>query len=397
MNSSKKNISLPLQLTFFIFSMVLNCMGIVILQLSQENVSYEKLGFLESFKDLPIAIVSLFAVNFISKLGSKKSIIIALGIVGICSLILPFVDDFWFYKLWFAIIGACFAIGKICVYGIIRNNIIDVKELAKTMNSVEASYTIGFFVVNVGFGSLIASAYSEYWKFGFTAISLISFFTIYLFWKTDIIEADKTIKSNIISNLSSFNTKHIWLFFAILFFIVFTEQSFNSWLPTFYKNHLNVNSFFALQATSMFALFSYFGRIITANIIERFSLNAYAKVCLLSIMTLLIVIFGIQIYFVQGSQIVLFLFPLIGLFLSPLYPLFNSKMISRIDNSKINTFTSVIVIFSSFGSSMSSILMSLLFKNKLLPYYSIYVLSVVTVIFVLSIFYFKQEHIKTEK
>ena len=139
MNSTKNNISLPLQFTFFIFSMVLNCMGIVILQLSQENVSYEKLGFLESFKDLPIAIVSLFAVNFISKLGSKKSIIIALAIVGICSLILPFVDDFWFYKLWFAIIGACFAIGKICVYGIIRNNIIDVKELAKTMNSVEAS------------------------------------------------------------------------------------------------------------------------------------------------------------------------------------------------------------------------------------------------------------------
>ncbi len=81
MSINSTNISLPLRLTFFIFSMVLNCMGIVILQLSQENIGYDKLGFLEAFKDLPIAFISLFAVNFISKVGAKKSLILALSIV----------------------------------------------------------------------------------------------------------------------------------------------------------------------------------------------------------------------------------------------------------------------------------------------------------------------------
>ncbi|MCY0968528.1 MFS transporter [Chryseobacterium wangxinyae] len=394
MSINTTNISLPLRLTFFIFSMVLNCMGIVILQLSQENIGYDKLGFLEAFKDLPIALISLFAVNFISKFGTKKSLILALSIVGICSLILPFVQVFWFYKLWFAIIGTSFAIGKICVYGMIRNNIAEEKDLAKTMNNVEASFMIGIFVVNVGFGWLIASGYSEYWKFGFIFISLVSLVTIYLLSKINIIEADKNLKTDILSNLISFKKTSVVLFFGVVFFIVFTEQSFNSWLPTFYKTHLHVNSFFAIQASSMLAVFSYLGRIITANIIQRYSLVKYFRYCLLCIITLLSTIFLIQ-YFGSGqSEILLYLFPVIGLFLSPLYPVINSKMISKIDSHKINTFTSVIVIFSSLGSSVSSILMSVLFENQLLTFYSLYILGAVLIIFSLSFLYFKQDYQK---
>ncbi|CAD7815833.1 hypothetical protein CHRY9390_03047 [Chryseobacterium aquaeductus] len=394
MHIKPTNIPLPLKLTFFIFSMVLNCMGIVILQLSEENIGYDQLGFLESFKDLPIAFISLFAVNFIGKIGTKKSLILALSIVGICSFILPFVQVFWFYKLWFAIIGTSFAIGKICVYGIIRNNIIEEKSLAKTMNSVEASFMIGIFVVNVGFGWLIASEYSEYWKFGFIFISLVSLLTIYLLSKAHIIEADKNIKANIISNLLSFRKTPVLLFIAIIFFIVFTEQSFNSWLPAFYKNHLKVNSFFAIQASSMLAVFSYIGRIITANIIQRFALRSYFIFCLGCIISLLSIIFWIQYFGSGDSEILLYLFPVIGLFLSPLYPVINSKMISQIDKQKINTFTSVIVIFSSLGSSVSSILMSLLFNNQMLTFYSLYILMAVVIIFILSLIYFKQEQFR---
>ncbi len=394
MSINSTNISLPLRLTFFIFSMVLNCMGIVILQLSQENIGYDKLGFLEAFKDLPIAFISLFAVNFISKVGAKKSLILALSIVGICSFILPFVEVFWFYKLWFAIIGTCFAIGKICVYGIIRNNITIEKSLAKTMNNVEASFMIGIFVVNVGFGWLIASEYSEYWKFGFMFISIVSLITIYLLSKITIIEADKNLENNIFSSLISFRKTSVILFFFVIFFIVLTEQSFNSWLPTYYRNHLKVNSFFAIQASSMLAMFSYIGRIITANVIQRFSLVKYFTFCLVCIMFLLSIIFGIQYFGSDQSEISLYLFPIIGLFLSPLYPLINSKMISQIESQKINTFTSLIVIFSSLGSSVSSITMSLLFENQILTFYSLYILGAVLIIFCLSTFYFKQDYLK---
>ncbi|MCQ4140181.1 sugar MFS transporter [Chryseobacterium sp. EO14] len=389
MTTKHSKISLPLRLTFLIFSMVLNCMGIVILQLSEAKITYDKLGFLESFKDLPIAFISLFAVNFISKTGTKKSLILALTIVGICSLILPFVEVFWFYKVWFAIIGACFAIGKICVFGIIRNNISDEKSLAKTMNSVEASFMIGIFVVNIGFGWVISSQFSEFWKFGFLSISVLSAITIFLFSKLPVSEPEKMKNENIFKEVAGIANPLIIIFLGVVFSIVFIEQSFNSWLPSFYKNHLKVNSFFALQASSFLALFSYIGRTVTANVIQRFSLPKYYILCLSSIVIVLLIIIGIQFSGMDDSKILLFLFPVIGLFLSPLYPVINSKMIATIDKSKANVFTSLIVIFSSLGSSVSSIIMSVLFGNQLLNYYSVYILSAVILLFTISLIYFR--------
>lgn len=390
MTSKPQNISLPLKLTFLIFSMVLNCMGIVILQLSEAKITYEKLGLLESFKDLPIAFISLFAVNFIARIGTKKALIFALIIVGICSSILPFVKVFWFYKLWFAIIGTCFAIGKICVFGIIRNNISDEKSLTKTMSNVEASFMIGIFVVNTIFGWLISSQYSAYWKFGFIAISILSLITIFLFSRLEITEPKKADqKTNLLSDLSGFINPSIIIFLAVVFSIVFVEQSFNSWLPSFYKNHLKVNSFFALQASSFLALFSYIGRTITANIIHRFPLSKYYIYCLSAIILVLVMILGIQYLESEDSKAILFLFPIIGLFLSPLYPVINSKMIVQVEKEKTNLFTSLIVIFSSLGSSVSSIIISLLFENQLLRYYPLYILFIVTVLFSVSLIYFK--------
>ncbi|MCW3162202.1 MFS transporter [Chryseobacterium oryctis] len=388
MNSKLSKIGLPLKLTFLIFSMVLNCMGIVILQLSEAKITYEKLGLLESFKDLPIAIISLFAVKFINKAGTKKALISALAIVGICSCILPFVEVFWFYKLWFAIIGACFAIGKICVFGIIRNSTREEKYLAKMMNSVEASFMIGVFAVNIGFGWLISSKYSGFWKFGFLSISLLSIIAIVLFSRLKISESVKENETSVIADLSKFVNKSVIIFLGVIFFIVFVEQSFNSWLPSFYKNHLKVNSFFAIQASSLLALFSYIGRTITANIIQRFSLSKYFTICLSLIILVLCIILGIQFLDSEDSKILLFLFPVIGLFLSPLYPVINSKMIAMIDKDKITLFTSLIVIFSSLGSSISSITMSLLFAKGLLNYYSLYILLAVVVLFIISLTYF---------
>ena len=388
MTAKLSHISLPLKLTFLIFSMVLNCMGLVILQLS-EAISYEKLGFLESFKDLPIAFISLFAVNFISKTGTKRALILALIIVGICSTLLPFIEDFWFYKVWFAIIGTCFAIGKICVFGIIRNNISDEKSLAQTMNSVEASFMIGIFVVNMGFGWLISSRYSEFWKFGFLSIALLSAVTIFLFSRLKISEARKTETKGIISELSGFINPVTIAFLGVIFFIVFVEQGFNSWLPSFYKNHLNVNSFFSLQATSFLALFSYAGRTATANIIQRFSLSKYYLICISLIVAVLLIILGVQYFGSENPGVLRFLFPVIGLFLSPLYPVVNSKMIAQVDKERINLFTSLIVIFSSLGSSVSSIIMSVLFGKELLDYYPLYILLAVSVLFMVSLIYFR--------
>lgn len=389
MNNNSRHLTLSLKLTFLIFSMVLNCMGIIILQLSTNEVEYNKLGFLEAFKDLPIAFISLFAVNFINKIGSKSAIITSLTVVAVCTFIMPLVEVFWFYKLWFAIIGVCFSVAKICVYSIIRNNYSEESNLSKTMNTVEASFMIGIFLVNVVFGWLISSEYSAYWKFGFMLISFVCIVTIALLSNQKIKDTALDSKTSIVSDFYSFKQMPILLFFGIVFFIVFIEQTFNSWLPSFYKKHLNVDSFFAIQATSMLALCSYLGRVIASKISGRFSLSTYFTSCILICIGILILIFSLQSVFGKDFITLTYLFPLIGLFLAPLYPVVNASMISHIPAEKINTFTSLIIIFSSFGSSISSIAMASLFQNQLLHYYSIYIILILILLLIISLLFFK--------
>lgn len=180
---------------------------------------------------------------------------------------------------------------------------------------------------------------------------------------------------------------------AFCFTYVFIEQNFNSWLPSFYRQHLNVNSFFALQASAFLALFSYVGRIVTANIIQRFQLDRYFIFCVL--MILMMLVFS-QILVTNNLSLSLFIFPLIGLFLAPLYPVISSKMIANVNKSDINVFTSLIVIFSSLGSSFGSVMMSYVFQWKYGTYYSLFISVAVTILLILSFLYFQSYVSKKE-
>ena len=150
---------------------------------------------------------------------------------------------------------------------------------------------------------------------------------------------------------------------------------------------MNVSTFSALQASAFLALFSYIGRIITAHIIHKFSLAKYFMTCLVFIFVMLMV--AHLLLTLNYSQITLFLFPLIGLFLAPLYPVISSKMIAGIKKDDINIFTSLMVIFSSLGSSVGSISISFLFQNELGSYYAIFISIAVIIVFITSFIYFK--------
>lgn len=379
----------PLQLAFLIFSMLLNCMGIVILKFSGGNIPYGGLGLLEAFKDLPIAIVSLFSVNLINRTGMKNALIYALVLVAISCIALPFFGEFWFFKIWFAIVGIGFAVAKISVFGILRNNVEEEKFFARVMNRIEASFMIGIFCVNIGFGWLLSSKYADYWKFGFWLIAVLAIINIFLLIRNEYKEVKSAPANEILANIGTlFNRRTVW-FFVIIFLIVFTEQSFNSWLPTFYKTHLKVDSFLALQASAFLALFSFVGRVVTSKYILRFSWLKYVLFCLFSIITLLVIsrFFISDVFHFLPALLVIF--PAIGLFLSPLYPLYNSKMLLGFEKEKVSLLVSIIVIFSSLGSSVGSLSMSFVFQNGWSNNYALFALIPVIFILCITIFFFK--------
>ncbi len=373
---SQKTSHYPLILVFLIFSMLLNCMGIMILQFADQKISFQGLGFLESFKDLPIAIASLFAVRYINRFGSKYALLFTVGFVAICCLSVPFIGRFWIMKIWFVLIGLSFAVGKISTFSLLRSNY-GKKQLAQVMNEVEASFMLGIFLVNMGFGWLLGSSFKEYWMFGFWMIALISILTFILLWRMpykEIEETRETQKSNAWIDFLTHIDRRTVVFLLIMLLIVFVEQCLNSWLPTFYKGHFKVSSQFALQSTAFLALFSFVGRYLTSKLIHRFSWYKYVWSCLLLLGLMLVTMYLFVNFSPQHNLFLIYLIPAIGLFLAPLYPILNAQMLLHYESKRVNNLISALVVFSSLGSALGSIYISWAFHFDLTFLYPVFIL-----------------------
>ena len=369
--------------SFLIFSMLLNSMGVIILQLS-EKVSYKGLGVLESFKDIPMAIMSLYCVHLIAKTGNKNALIFSLLFILASCIALPLVDKFWFFKIWLSIVGISFALAKISVFSIIKNNFKD-QHLSSAISSVDASFMFGIFFVNIGFGTLLTSSYAEYWKFGFWVIALLSIITLMMLWYTKIDEERTSEIEKKRDDWRFFLKPKIVYFFIIVFFMVFVEQSFNSWLPSFFRNNLKINSYFALQASAFLALFSFFGRLITSRLILRIHWFRFVLICLCIVFVILGVCQTIISYFYEDFKFsLIFIIPLIGLFMAPLFPLYNSEVLNNVPKEKTHLLVSIVVIFSSLGSSVGSLYMAVIFYKNVSNFYPLFILFPLLIIFGLT-------------
>ncbi len=97
------NIKAILFLNYFVFAILLNSVGTVILQVQQNfGISKSSASVLEGFKDLPIAICSFILASFLPKIGIKNAMLTALfsGELYVFLLCL-FSNDFWFFQITF--------------------------------------------------------------------------------------------------------------------------------------------------------------------------------------------------------------------------------------------------------------------------------------------------------
>jgi fucose permease len=108
---ARKRILLALFLIYFVFAILLNSVGTVILQvIGNYGVSKTAASVLEGFKDLPIAVVSFLVAAVLPRLGYKKAMLIALAIVACASVAMPLVPAFGTAKLLFLCVGVSFAL-----------------------------------------------------------------------------------------------------------------------------------------------------------------------------------------------------------------------------------------------------------------------------------------------
>ncbi len=152
-------IKVSLFLNYFVFAILLNSVGTVILQVQNNyGIAQGAASVLEAFKDLSIAIVSFLVASYITRIGYKNSMLLALALVIIACLLMPFIGGFAMTKVLFAVTGASFALIKVSVYATIGLVTTNKKDHASFMNFIESFFMIGILTGYFIFSSFVNDA-----------------------------------------------------------------------------------------------------------------------------------------------------------------------------------------------------------------------------------------------
>ncbi|CAM2808752.1 MFS transporter [Flavobacterium frigoris] len=372
----KSTIKLAMYLNYFVFAILLNSVGIVILK-AQKNYGVDELqaSILEAFKDLPIAIVSFLIASFLPRIGYKKAMLIGLALVSAACVTMYFGNSFSAAKVLFATVGVSFALIKVSVYSLIGTVTENQKEHNSLMSSIEGVFMIGIALAYFLFPAFNSETdpnawLNVYWLLA--AISLLSF--SFLFFT----KFEKQTEIPGVDLLDDF--KQMFKLFAKLLTIVFVisaflfvmiEQGIMTWLPTFNDKVLHLPENISIMMASILAISLAVGRLL-AGVITK-SINWIWVLTFCIIMAMLLVVFvlprtvGLEVKDINSlSDIPLmgFAFPLVGLFIAPIYPLLNSVVLSALPNKLHSSMTGLIVVFSALGGTVGSRVIGYLFKNE---------------------------------
>jgi FHS family glucose/mannose:H+ symporter-like MFS transporter len=375
-------IKLSLFLNYFVFAILLNSVGTVILLMQGSfGITKAEASYTEPFKDISIAIVSFLVTSFITRIGYKKAMLIALGFVTIVNFIMPFTSSIVMVRFLFAAVGSSFALIKMSVYGAIGLVTKNDREHISLMNFIESFFGVGIVVSYFIFPLFVdndnpasTSWLNVYYLLG--GISLIAFL---LLLSSPLDEsASKTSRTeNLVNDFGKMfkllAVPLVLIFLLCAFFYVLLEQSIMSWLPTFNHEVLKLNQVLSIKMASILSAAIALGRFLAGLIMRKVK-------WLYVLMTCLLVAAGI-VYFVvpaignflntyHGSGIselgqvpvIAFVFPLIGLFLAPIYPAINSVILSSLPKHQHGLMAGLIIFFSALGGSLGSVITGYIFQ-----------------------------------
>lgn len=372
-------IKLSLLLNYFVFAILLNSVGTVILQVQNNyGVSASSASVLEAFKDLTIAFVSFLIASYSTRIGYKRAMLIALGIVTLACLLMPQVPGFWTTKLLFAATGASFALIKVSIFATIGLITEDANEHASFMNFLES-----FFMIGVLSGYFLFSAFvddnnpqSTAWLTVYYVLAGIALIAFLLLLSTPIDESSveheqaKSLADDLGDMVKLAITPVVMVFVLTAFVYVLMEQGIMSWLPTFNSKILKLPTSLSIQMASILAASTAIGRFLAGVLLRRLSWYWLLIGCLITAAGL--VMLALPMASSVGNTVVTgwadapmaaFIFPLIGLLIAPIYPAINSAILSSLPLRKHGPMAGLIVIFSALGGTTGSLITGHVFET----------------------------------
>ena len=372
----KITIKWAMYLNYFVFAILLNSVGIVILK-AQRNYGVDELeaSILEAFKDLPIAIVSFLVASFLPRIGYKRAMLIGLGLVYMACITMYFGNSFATAKLLFATVGVSFALIKVSVYSLIGTVTENQQEHNSLMSSIEGVFMIGIALAYFLFPAFNSETNPDAWLNVYwllAGISGVSFAFLFLAKSENQVEVPGVNLLDDFRQMFQLMAKLLTIVFVIsAFLFVMIEQGIMSWLPTFNSKVLHLPENISIMMASILAISLAVGRLAAGFLTKKINWIWILSACI--IIAMLIVIFvlpkavGLEVKTITSlSDIPLigFAFPLVGLFIAPIYPLLNSVVLSALPKSLHSSMTGLIVVFSALGGTLGSRIIGYLFKNE---------------------------------
>ena len=372
-------IKTSLFLNYFVFAILLNSVGTVILQVQQNfGVSESAASTLEAFKDLSIAAVSFLISSYIVRIGYKNAMLIALGFISVICFIMPFTASFLTTKLLFAAVGSSFALIKMSVYSTIGLVTKNEKEHISLMNFIESFFMIGILTGYFIFSYFVddTNPQSTQWLNVYYLLGGISLAAFLLLLSASLDESSIQAKEQK-SMLEEFKemfklmVKPIVLVFVLCaFFYVLIEQSIMSWLPTFNNKVLLLPAALSIQMASILAGSTALGRFFAGLVLKKLNWLIVLISCLVLAAALVLVAIplaekttGQPITGWASAPIAAFVFPMIGLLLAPIYPAVNSVILSTLPTKQHGLMSGLIIIFSALGGTTVSIITGNIFEH----------------------------------
>jgi fucose permease len=375
-------IKLSLFLNYFVFAILLNSVGTVILQLQANfDISKGSASTLEAFKDLSIAIASFLIASYVVRIGYKKSMLLALALVAVMCLIIPSASSFMMTKILFATVGVSFALIKVTVFATLSLITKSKKEHLSLMSFLES-----FFMVGVLAGYFIFSAFvdndnpkSTEWFNVYYILAGLSTLAFLLLLSTKLDESSvkkaeltesKSLADDFIGMLKLIILPLVLVFIFCAFFYVLIEQSIMSWLPTFNKDVLKLSTSLSIQMASIMSASIALGRFLAGILLRKIDWLYVLVGCLVAAAGLVLLtvplaknVSGTAINNLSDIPVAAFAFPIIGLFLAPVYPAINSVILSNLPAHKHGSMSGLIVVFSALGGTTGSIITGHIFET----------------------------------
>ena len=288
-----------LALTYIVFAILLNSVGTVILQsIASFGVDKPAASALERYKDLTIAVASFAVASFLPLLGYRRSMMLALAIVGVACVLMPLYPGFVTTKLLFACVGFAFALTKVGVYSSIGLLTADKAAHTRLTNTIEGLFMVGVLGGNWLFSLYVDPAHpgdrawlNVYWTLaGLCAATLLLLASARLDESAAHERGHNRSTSDAMLEMARLLARPlVYVFLFSVFLYPMIEQSFGTWLPTFNNEVLKLPNAMSIQFASILAGMIGLGRFLAVLALRRMHWYALLNACVIGMAALVIV------------------------------------------------------------------------------------------------------------